>query len=131
MTKKEIAEKILINEDELFNKIVESAKKIFKLDNRGEIYWMVPYTNLTDKEKITIVLLAQNLAFEAGIAETNYLENTAIASKLSIEPASVTARLKDLRESRMVTQVKRGVHQINLHRVENFIADIQAKIKES
>jgi hypothetical protein len=31
----------------------------------------------------------------------------------------------------MVTQVKRGVHQINLHRVENFIADIQAKIKES
>lgn len=129
MERDEIAKKILLDEDSLFDRVVTSAAKIFNLDKRGEIVWVIPRKNLTDNEKVAMVLLGQFLAVELGIAESATIENTEIATKLAIDTASVAARLKELRDRQIAIPEKRGSHQISIHGAKKILDDIEEKIK--
>ena len=129
MARKEIAQKIVIDEDELFERLVDLAGSIFKLDRRGEIVWIVPKDGLTDREKVAVVLVAQHLAMEAGIAEDPTISNSSISEKLGMPSMSVNARLAELRELGVAHQERVGVHRVVLHGAERMIEEVAQKVR--
>ncbi|MDP1713383.1 MAG: winged helix-turn-helix transcriptional regulator [Anaerolineales bacterium] len=129
MEKSEIAKKIMIDEDSIFTRLVEKASSVFKLDKKGNIVWMFPQDKLNDKEKISIVLLAQHLAAKIDLVENPTISNSAIAEKLGVSSMSVGARIAELRDQGVAQQEKVGSHQVIIHGVEKILEKIISRIQ--
>lgn len=129
MEKSEIAKKIMIDEESIFNRLVDKASNVFKLDKKGNIVWMLPSDKLNDKEKIAMVLLAQHLAAEIGLVENPIISNSMIADKLGVPSMSVGARIAELRDQGIAQQEKVGSHQVIIHGVEKILEKIISRIQ--
>jgi hypothetical protein len=127
MKKEEIAKKILVDEDELFERIVDKASRIFKLDKRGNMVWTVSLRDLTDKEKVALVLVANFIGNEIGLFETKSISNADIAQRLNMSSMSVGARMAELRDQRIAMQEKMGVHSISLSGIDAVLDGVLGK----
>lgn len=130
MSKEEILKRILIDEEALFERLVENASRVFKLDKTGNIVWMIPLDKITDRDKVAMCLLAQHLAAELGIAESTTLSNADLAQRLGMQSMSVGARLAELRDQGVAQQEKVGSHRVIMHGVERVLDNIIAKISK-
>ena len=129
MSREDIAKKILIDEDALFERLVEQARRIFKLDKSGNMVWIISRDKLTDREKIALVLLAQHLAAEIGIKDSQSISNSVVAEKLKMSSMSVGARMAELRELGVAHQEKVGVHRVILPGIESIIEEVISKFE--
>ena len=128
MSKEEIAKRILIDEDALFERLVEKAGGIFRLDNKGNIVWIIPRDKLTDKEKISCVLLARHLASEIGIVDSQAVANSTVAEILNMSSESVGARMAELRDLGIAHSESRGHHRVILHGVDKMIEELSNRM---
>ena len=128
MSKEEVLKRMLIDEEALFERLVENASRVFKLDKTGNIVWMIPRDKITDRDKVAIALLAQQLAADLGIADTATVSNAELAQKLGMQSMSVGARMAELRDQVVAHQEKVGHHRVIMHGVEKVLDDIISKI---
>jgi len=130
MSREEVLKRILIDEEALFERLVENASQVFKLDKRGNIVWMIPQDKLTDRDKVSMALLAQQLGAELGIVDSGTISNAEIARKLGMQSMSVGARMAELRDQAVVHQEKVGHHHVIMHGVEKVLNEIILKMAE-
>lgn len=122
--RKEILERMLINEDAVFEKLVDKANRVFKVDRSGNIIWMVPASKLTDKQKVAMAVLARYFAAELELADSEIITNAEVADLLGMQSMSVGARLAELRNENIVHREGKGKHRISLVAVEGILEQI-------
>ena len=122
--RKEVLEKMLINEEAVFERLVDKANRVFKVDRSGNIIWMVPASKLTDKQKVAMAVLARYFAAELELAESEIITNAQVANLLGMHSMSVGARLAELRNENIVHQDGKGKHRVSLVAVERVLDEI-------
>lgn len=123
-SREDILDKIFIDEDAVFEKVVDKAGKVFKIDRQGNILFEVSAAKLTDRQRVALVLLTRFLLFQKKRAESDVITNGEIAEALGIDTTIVTARLADLRRERVAVPEGRGRWRVSLIGVDRILDEI-------
>lgn len=131
-----LAEKIrsemVVDYSEILDKNLELAKHLIRITDRGTVE--VPQkSNLSAKERIMLYLIGKLYAKEAKLSEIESAGNQEIMEELNMPEGTLLPRLKELRDSRQIKQVKveRYVHhKILPNWIEVTLKDIEAKLSK-
>ena len=129
MSEKDILGKLLIDEKEILEGLVQKSEKILRIDKKtGDTVIVAPKSKLSDRELIAIILLSKYFSSKLNLVTSDTMTPSEISQKLGIEEASVSARLSDLKRERVVEMVSRGEYRISYANIERVLDDIQEKV---
>jgi predicted transcriptional regulator len=129
-SERKILEKLLVDESEVLLRLVEKSEKLFKIDRKsGEIIFVCKPKDLSDREKIAVVLLARSFASTLGLAKSQGLKNAELADRLGLPEKSVRARISELKDLRMVDSSSAGEHHIMQANAEVLLDDVLKKVE--
>jgi len=128
LSRKTILEKLIYDEKEEFEKLVDKAVKLVKVRENGEPV-ILHKAELTDAEKICCYLLGIYFSKELGILDKSSATNDEIAKSLGIEIKKTNARLNDLKNNDIVERISRGEYKISLINIENYLDGILTKLE--
>lgn len=91
-------EELLVDEDELNEELlVNTVGKYTKIgNNSGELVPQDAYRNLTAKEKIVVVLLAQKVRYELDMAEEEWLSPGEISDLSGVKTGTIYPSVRTL-----------------------------------
>lgn len=127
-----IRNEMVVDYSGILEKNLELAKHLIRITDRGTVE--VPQKrNLSAKERIMLYLIGKLYAKEAKLSEIESAGNQEIMEELNMPEGTLLPRLKELRDSRQIKQVKveRYVHHIILlNLIEKTLKDIEAKLRK-
>jgi len=126
MSKKEIFQEMLIEEESILEKVVDKAKRVFKIDKSGNVIFLVSRTKLTQRQEIAMQLLGRYIASELDIADSDIMTAHELAEIVEPDIPSVRARLNELKKERVVESPERGQFRISILGVEKILDEILA-----
>ncbi len=126
MEKRELLQEILIDDESLLERIVGKAKKVFKVDKRGNIIFLVSRAKLNQRQEIAMALLGRYFAAELDICDSDIMTADEIAEIVAPDTPSVRARLNELKRERVVESPARGQFRVSILGVEKILEEILA-----
>lgn len=131
MERKNLLEKMLIDEKDVLEKLVDKANKIFRVDKKtGDIVFLIPKTKLIHTELICMLLLGKYFASELKLAKSSILTIEEATKQSGLKKNIVCARLADLKKHKVAKTIKKGEYQISLTEVGRILDEILEKIGE-
>lgn len=128
MTRDELLQTMLMDEDALLEEVVGKAKSVFQIDRRsGDAVLLVPQSSLTHGQQIAVQLLGRYLSHQLGLVPTDALTTAVLASRVEPDEPSVAARLSELRRIGAVEAVERGEYRVVLVGVNRILDDILSR----
>lgn len=124
MDRKKILEGILIDEDAIYEGLVEKAKKIFRLNPRGQIVFLVPRDSLTQRQLVATFLIGRLFARELEIVNSEIVTADDLSVLMATDKKSVTARLHDLKKEHIVESPGRGQFSISISGADKILDEI-------
>lgn len=131
MSKQEVLKKILIDEDALFERLVERASKFFKIDKSGNMVFLIPTPQMTQRQTIALISLGHYFATELGILETDTVTAESFLPYVDTDRKAVSARLADLRKEAVVQNVERGAFRVSVLGIGKILDELEAEDKRS
>lgn|GEM_PF-1718537 len=129
---KELAKEFILEDDieqENIQLLVSDILKFCKIDKRG--YVVITEKKLKTQDKIMLILSARYLAsklqekINSEITIDEKVSNKELVDMLKEKDMIIGARLRDLREGRVVEQISRGVHRVCAHAIEGFLGKLE------
>jgi len=80
---------------------------------------------MTSLQQVKLALVARFLANYMDNNIPTEISNRELSTSLNIPEDQISARLKDLREDRFATPVRKGVNQVNPLQIERFIVELE------
>jgi hypothetical protein len=114
MNKQDVLKKMLIDEDAVFERLVDRASNLFKIDKSGDIIFLIPKSQLTHRQTIALVSLGRYFAAELGIFETDTVTSDGLSAYMNTDKRTITARLADLKKEGVVQSVERGTFRVSI-----------------
>jgi len=112
-------EDLLIDEEDIGeNLLSETLIDYVRIGhNSGNLIPQEPFEELTNQQKVTIILLAQHALTELDFTEEAWLTPSAIAERSGIKKGSVYPTVRDLYEDG-IAESDDGAYQIPVHNLE-------------
>jgi hypothetical protein len=132
-----LEKKFIVSEEATTANLVElitRLTKFCKITNNGEVIFLkADSKRITNIDKIMIVLIARHLANslqikqkkEVTIAEE--INSKGISNMLREQSTIINARLKELKDSKKVISVSKGVYKVAPYAIEDFLESIEKK----
>ena len=130
MDRKKVLEGILIDEDAIFRTLVEKAKKIFGLNTRGDIIFLVPRDSLTQRQLISVYLIGRLFAKELEISDSEVATADDLSVFIGTDKKSVAARLHDLKKEHIVESPGRGQFSISISGADKILDEISISLSD-
>ena len=126
MNKQDVLKRILIDEDAVFERLVDRASNLFKIDKSGDIIFLIPKARLTHRQTIALVLLGRYFAAELGILETDTMTSNDLSPYINTDKKSITARLADLKKEGVIQSPDRGAFRVSILGVNKVLDELEA-----
>ena len=112
-------EDLLIDEEEISeNLLSETLIDYVRIgQDSGNVIPQEPFEDLTNQQKLTIMLLAQHALTELDFTEEAWLTPSAIAKRSGMKKGSVYPTVRDLNEDG-IAESDNGAYQIPVHNLE-------------
>nr|MDO8046182.1 hypothetical protein [Candidatus Baldrarchaeota archaeon] len=124
----ELKKKFIVEEkldEKVVSECIEKILPFCKVSKNGEV--IIEKKNMTVADRIKLALTARFLAnyLEREIsAETTAKE---LSSFLYVPENQISARLKELKDSKFAIRVKKGVYTVNPLQIRKFVHEIETK----
>lgn len=122
----DILKDLLVDESELIQNLastIQKVKDVFVLEkNSGKIIFK-NYSNLTNPQRITCILIGKYFAKRLGLIADDILTISEISSELEIPQTTLSSPLKSLRKLGHVLYSE-SHYKINPHRIEEIVDSI-------
>lgn len=119
--RREILSKMVVDEEAVFERLVDRASRIFKIDKQGDIVFVVPESSLSTRVRVAMALLARYFARELGFVDTDTVSYRDVAAMLDMAPPTVGARLSELRREGIAQSVGRGEWRVSILGVQRLL----------
>jgi len=129
MNKKEILKSMLIDEVEIFKGLVSRAQIVFKLDQRGNAVFLVPFDSLTQRQLIAMQLLGRYFANELELTNSDILTADELSTLVHADKNSITSRLHELKKEHVIESPGRGQFRISISGAERVLDEILSNLK--
>lgn len=126
MDKRDILNRMLIDEDAMFERLVDRASKFFKIDKSGNVVFLVPASRLTHRQTIALVSLGQYFAAELGLLEADTVTADSLSPYVDTDRKTISARLADLKKESIVQSVERGAFRVSILGVGKILDELEA-----
>lgn len=124
-----IRAKLLINEDDLFDSIIELSAEFIKIDKAGRVY-ITTEIKLKDQYSIVLYLIGKSLANHAELLADDVVDADEISQLLGIKKPVVQARLSDLKKEGNVDAIETGKFKIVVPRIHSILKEISKNVKD-
>lgn len=126
VNKEEVLKRMLIDEDEMFERLVERASQFFRIDKRGNIVFLVPASQLTQRQAIALVALGQHFAGELGVSARDTVTADTLLPYVDADKGSISARLAELKREGIVQSVQRGAFRVSILGIGRILDELEA-----
>jgi len=129
--KKRILEEMMIDYADELAKNFNLAKQFIRITREGKVKVLVK-DEVSGKERILLYLIGKMYAKEAGLAETEEVENKELMEELAIPEGSLFPWLKELREENKIKQIRREgkvYHIVPVNQIEEILGAIDKKVR--
>lgn len=126
MNKQEILRKMLIDEDAMFERLVERASELFKIDKSGNVVFLVPASQLTQRQTIALVAAGRYFAAELGVLESDTVTADTLLPYVDTDKKAISARLADLKKEGVVQNVERGAFRVSILGIGKILDELEA-----
>ena len=126
---KEILKNMLVDESDVVQnlaKIVQKAKDIFAMEKSSGKIIFKNYSELTNPQKITCVLIGKYFAKRLDLIDDHTTTVSEISKELDIPKTTLSSPLKSLRKSSQILYEK-SRYRVNPHRIQEIIESILNK----
>ncbi len=123
-------EKLIIDEEELSEVLIDRLRRYIRLTKGGEVVFMIPKDQLPVKAQVLLYLAGKKIARELGLTETDTAGIEEIAIALASDYFTVAARLNELKNQRLVFAVERGSYTVQLSRLQEIL-DMVEKMQKT
>jgi len=124
--RKEILSKMVVDEEAVFERLVDKASRIFKIDKQGKIVFLVPESSLSTRERVAMALLARYFAKELELVNSDAVSYRDVAAMLDMARTAVGARLSELRREGIAESVGRGEWRVSILGVQRLLDEMGA-----
>ena len=131
MNKQDVLKKMLIDEDAVFERLVDRASNLFKIDKSGDIIFLIPKSQLTHRQTIALVSLGRYFAAELGIFETDTVTSDDLSAYMNTDKRTITARLADLKKEGVVQSVERGTFRVSILGINKILDELETDSKRA
>lgn len=125
MNKQDVLKKMLIDEDAVFERLVDRASNLFKIDKSGDIIFLISKPRLTHRQAIALVSLGRYFAAELGILDTDIVTSDDLLGYLDTDKKTITARLADLKKEGVVQSVERGTFRVSILGINKILDELE------
>lgn len=123
-----IKAKLLINEDDLFDSIIDMSAELVKLDSSGRVH-IITEAKLKDQYSVTLYMIGKCLAKHAELVTDEAIDADEISSALGIKKPVVQARLSDLKKEGVLEVIEKGRYRIVMPRMHSTLKEIINNVK--
>jgi DNA-binding transcriptional ArsR family regulator len=124
VSRKKLLESLLIDEEMVFERLVDKAKRLFGLNKRGEIIFLVPRESLTQRQLVAVYLIGGLFAKELEIKDTEIITAEELSLWMKMDKKTVTARLHDLKKEHIIESPERGRFSISISGADKILNEI-------
>lgn len=105
------------------------TKEFLRITSTGTVD-LLKKDEFTGLEKILLYLIGKVYAKEAGLTSSEFVSNKELCEELGLKIGSVLPWLKTLRDEGKV-ESKDSKHAIKVNLIENFLKDLNTKVKKN
>lgn len=127
----ELKKKFIVDQKLDEKRIVNYTERILpfcKISKDGLV--IVEAKGITSLQQVQLALVARFLANYLDNGIPAEISNDDLSISLNLPKDQVAARLKELRDAKFATLVKRGVHQVNALKIEGFVKELESASKK-
>lgn len=129
MTHRVDVSSFMYDEDEEFKNILQKFSEFIRI-RRNDNSIIIPHEGvLGNYERIALYLVGTYVRHLMNLQKNPSAKNSEIASYLKLKPNIVNARLKELREDKVVEPVARGEHKVFVLGLNTLPERLQQKTK--
>jgi predicted HTH transcriptional regulator len=124
----DILKRLVYNEELEFERLVPKVEKVVKVKKNGSPVIVCDERKLSQWEIIVLYLVGKFFAKQLKFSETESATNKEIARAFRLKENVVSARMKELRDEKLVEQVSKGEHKISTVKLEEFLDELLNKL---
>jgi hypothetical protein len=110
---KEALSSLLVDSTSYLTRLAVAAKSVLGIDkDSGKTVYLINASNLTDEERVFLVLLGRYLASKLGKSDSDLCTPSEISDESGLSEKTVSKRLSDLGRSRLSESPNRGKHRV-------------------
>lgn len=124
---KESFRKLIIDEEDTvkdLERLVDSAAKVFKIEQPSGMVVFSKFGELTDRQRICIVLIGKYFAVKMGIVQNHAMGISEIANELGRPVTSLSGPLRELVRKGFVQSLPERKYAIAHHRISEFLESL-------
>lgn len=131
MSKQDILRRILIDEDAMFERLVERASRLFKIDSSGNIVFLISSSKLTHRQTIALVSLGRYFGAELGLLGEDSVTADSFLPYVDTDKKTVSARLAELKKEGVVQSVERGRFRVSVLGIGKILDELESPRSKS
>lgn len=129
--RREILQPILINEEDILRCLVNKARRVFKLNQDGNVVFLTRINRLSLNQLVMIHLLGKFFAFGLNITNTDIMTLDEISNLILMDYKSINEVLFDLKRRRLIGSPGRGQFRISIFGANKVLDEILERKQES
>ena|SRR6266508_4454722 len=124
---KRVREKLLVNDEVLFEELLGKASKLFRLDEQGNPHPLLVLEKLSGKKRAEFFLLARHLAKVGKLRDKDTASDKEMSAFLGITAEEAQKRASDLKGEGKVEVPERGAYRLVPGRISDVLRDLGAE----
>lgn len=124
-----IQDRLVADTESILEDNLESVEKFFRLHEDGSINLSGDLRELKPEKQILAYLIAKRYAFEGGIANSSYLENSFFYDRFDKSKSTIRGYLKNLRDKSLTRSTEKG-QEIIVENLPQSIKILDKSIKD-
>jgi hypothetical protein len=124
----DIRDEFIVNDDyekRRTNELIKRLLPFCKVSKKGKV--ILEDWNISAKEKVGIVLVSRYLASNIDSTISSSVTIAELSEYLLIPKNQVRARIKDLKNDKIVRTIERGIFQAEPTRIDKFLTKLENK----
>jgi DNA-binding transcriptional ArsR family regulator len=122
----------IYSEEEAFKTHIGRLSSLVKIDQKDYSIILLPDEDkISAGEKVAIYLIGRYIRSQLKHDDSSDASNEEVSRDLKMPIEIVHARMKDLRDKRLVDSRLKGKHRISFVRIDDFLSKIERKLGDN
>ncbi len=113
-----------MNEDEIFEEILDMSGKYIQLDSSGRVH-LRSRESLRAADAVVLYLLGRRLARDANLCENDAANAGEVSDATGLKRDVAIARLNELKKLGKIESPERGIYRVFMARAHAILSDIK------
>jgi predicted Rossmann fold nucleotide-binding protein DprA/Smf involved in DNA uptake len=127
---KKVLSKLVVNESEILESIVDDAAKYMQIDQNGRVFVKNP-TKMRGIDQVGVYIVGKKLAKEARLVEDEAATLDEIAQATGLKRNVALARLSELKNQNKIDALDRGLYRVSVAQAAKILADVRVGDRKS